>query len=172
MGNTGSQIHPVTVLPACGAAPSATHAVPALNLDAPPAHNQYCISLRTCSPLTCRTPARRTPAFIPALSARMQLLSLAVRHRRVGSHELNMESSRSHSIFTGGWQLWAGSLWQAAADRQLVAGWLWQAILGRQRAGSVWSAGTCRQLLRGWQPAGVAAPTLLSSPAPDMIHSC
>lgn len=32
----------------------------------------------------------------------LQVLSLAVRHRRVGSHEMNMESSRSHSIFTGG----------------------------------------------------------------------
>lgn len=32
----------------------------------------------------------------------VQVLSTAVRHRRVGSHELNMESSRSHSIFTGG----------------------------------------------------------------------
>ena len=31
----------------------------------------------------------------------LQVLSMAVRHRRVGSHELNMESSRSHSIFTG-----------------------------------------------------------------------
>lgn len=31
-----------------------------------------------------------------------QVLSLAVRHRRVGSQEMNMESSRSHSIFTGG----------------------------------------------------------------------
>ncbi len=30
-----------------------------------------------------------------------QVLSLAVRHRRVGTHEMNMESSRSHSIFTG-----------------------------------------------------------------------
>ncbi len=30
---------------------------------------------------------------------------MAVRHRRVGSHELNMESSRSHSIFKGGLDL-------------------------------------------------------------------
>lgn len=31
----------------------------------------------------------------------LQVLALAARHRRVGSHELNLESSRSHSIFTG-----------------------------------------------------------------------
>ncbi|PRW61495.1 kinesin motor catalytic domain [Chlorella sorokiniana] len=35
-----------------------------------------------------------------SLEEALQVLSMAVRHRRVGSHELNMESSRSHSIFT------------------------------------------------------------------------
>jgi hypothetical protein len=36
------------------------------------------------------------------------VLALAVRHRRVGSHEMNEKSSRSHSIFTGGHCLPAG----------------------------------------------------------------
>lgn len=35
-----------------------------------------------------------------SLEETLQVLSLAVRHRRVGSHEMNTESSRSHSIFT------------------------------------------------------------------------
>jgi hypothetical protein len=74
-------------------------------------------TLRCFHFLHCSCPQCVTADPLPAcacLLACLQLLSLAVRHRRVGSHELNMESSRSHSIFTGGARAGGGS-WRLAA---------------------------------------------------------
>ena len=38
-------------------------------------------------------------AFLLCITC-LQAISRGMRHRRVGSHELNLESSRSHSIMT------------------------------------------------------------------------
>ena len=80
-------------------------------------------------------------ACLPARThARLQLLSLAVRHRRVGSHELNMESSRSHSIFTG---------------ERAQASWrpCWRLLLlaGSPLAASPGVAGTCNTGEQAWR---------------------
>lgn len=60
----------------------------------PPLSWLHVMSALEADNFCCKAPASQSDASL-------QVLSMAVRHRRVGSHELNMESSRSHSIFTG-----------------------------------------------------------------------
>lgn len=93
---------------AAGNSPAAAH----------PRATLRCFHFLHCSCPQCVT-ADPLPACV-CLLACLQLLSLAVRHRRVGSHELNMESSRSHSIFTGGARAGGGS-WRLAALAALAA---------------------------------------------------
>lgn len=67
-----------------------------------------------------------------------QVLSMAVRHRRVGSHELNMESSRSHSIFTGGLRLMQMCFLARQMLHLLRAFFLLSAAISKQLAWLPW----------------------------------